>query len=136
MNAVDTNILVYANDPRDPRKQMIAGTLLEEMDDGVLLWQVVCEFFAASRKLDPFGYGPADAWRDIAELRTAWRTVLPTWNTQVRAHALLQSRSVSYWDALLLSACREAGVLRLYSEDLDTHDGLDGLEIVNPFRQG
>jgi hypothetical protein len=25
-------------------------------------------------------------------------------------------------------------VNRLYSEDLDTHDGIDGLEIVNPFR--
>jgi hypothetical protein len=41
MNAVDTNILVYANDPRDPRKQTIAGTLMEDLDDGVLLWQVV-----------------------------------------------------------------------------------------------
>jgi predicted nucleic acid-binding protein len=133
MNAVDTNVLVYANDPRDPRKQAIAGTLMEDMDNGVLLWQVVCEFFAASRKLEPFGYSLADAWRDIADLRTTWRIVLPTWNTQVRAHALIQSYSLSYWDALLLGACREAGVLRLYSEDLDAHDGLEGLEIVNPF---
>lgn len=134
MNAVDTNILVYANDPRDPRKQAIAGTLLEDIDDGILLWQVVCEFFAASRKLEPFGYGLADAWNDMAELRTTWRTVIPTWNVQIRGYALVRRYSLSYWDALLLGACREAGVQRLYSEDLDTHDGLDGLEIVNPFR--
>jgi predicted nucleic acid-binding protein len=134
MNALDTNILVYAHDSRDPRKQAIAGSLVEDLDDGALLWQVACEFLSASRKLEPFGYGLAQAWQDIQDLYIVWKTILPSWNTLARAQLLCRRCSISHWDALLLSACREAGIARLYSEDLDTHDGLDGLEIVNPFR--
>jgi len=40
----------------------------------------------------------------------------------------------SSWDAILVAACLDYGVTRLYTEDL--HHGLriDSLEIVNPFR--
>jgi pimeloyl-ACP methyl ester carboxylesterase len=51
MNAVDTNILIYLNDPRDPVKQGIAISLVSALTEGVLLWQVACEYLAASRKL-------------------------------------------------------------------------------------
>lgn len=134
MNAVDTNILVYAHDPRDPAKQAIAGTLVEDLDDGALLWQVACEFLAANRKLEPFGYDLAQGWQDIQDLSAVWKTVLPSWSTLIRSQSLCQRVSISFWDALLISACQEAGIVRLYSEDLDTHDGLEGLEIVNPFK--
>ena len=39
----------------------------------------------------------------------------------------------SYWDALLVAASMEAGVTRLYSEDLPGRQPPPGLEIVNPF---
>jgi len=51
MTAVDTNVFLYAHDPRDSRKQAIALSLLGSLNDGVLLWQVACEFLAAGRKL-------------------------------------------------------------------------------------
>ena len=51
MNAVDTNVLLYARDPRDARKQATAAALVESLDDAVLLWQVACEYMAATRKL-------------------------------------------------------------------------------------
>jgi predicted nucleic acid-binding protein len=133
MNAADTNVLVYAKDPRDPRKQAIAVSLISTLIPGVLLWQVACEFLAASRKLEGLGYSLREAWQDIEELRDVWNVVFPTWNTQTHAYMLAERYSISYWDALLLSACRESGVKRLYSEDLHTHNGLDGIEIVNPF---
>jgi len=56
MNAVDTNILIYIHDPRDPIKQEKAEHLVASLTDGVLLWQVACEFVAASRKLAAFGF--------------------------------------------------------------------------------
>jgi len=43
MNAVDTNVLIYAHDPRDPVKQNRAAELIASLTDGVLLWQVSCE---------------------------------------------------------------------------------------------
>ena len=42
MDAVDTNVLLYAHDPRDAAKQATAASLLSSLTDGVLLWQVAC----------------------------------------------------------------------------------------------
>ena len=69
MNAVDTNVLLYIHDFREPAKQQIAARLTKSLDEPVLLWQVACEYLAASRKLQPFGYSRESAWRDIRDLR-------------------------------------------------------------------
>jgi predicted nucleic acid-binding protein len=65
MNAVDTNVLLYVHDPRDVTKQVTAANLLQSLADGVLLWQVACEYLAASRKLVPFGYNLTQAYQDV-----------------------------------------------------------------------
>jgi predicted nucleic acid-binding protein len=49
MNAADTNVLLYVHDTRDATKQATASNLLQSLTDGVLLWQVACEYLAASR---------------------------------------------------------------------------------------
>ncbi|MCL0098694.1 hypothetical protein M1O16_02395 [Dehalococcoidia bacterium] len=85
MNAVDTNILFYVPDPRDPAKQATAASLVQSLTDGVLLWQVVCEYLAASRKLEPLGYRRSQAWEDIRDLRRVWTTILPGWGVLDRA---------------------------------------------------
>jgi predicted nucleic acid-binding protein len=133
MNAVDTNVLLYVHDPRDPDKQITAAALLQSLTDGVLLWQVACEYLAASRKLEPFGYSRDQAWQDIRDLRRVWTTVLPGWGVLAVAERLLSAYSLSFWDALIIAACLEGGVTRLYSEDFDAYPRVDGLEIVNPF---
>jgi hypothetical protein len=51
MIGVDTNVLICACDKADPRRQQIALDLVTNLEDGVLLWQVACEFISASRKL-------------------------------------------------------------------------------------
>lgn len=133
MNAVDTNILIYARDPREPIKQALATSLLSSMIDGVLLWQVACEYIAASRKLERFGYDRMQALADVADMRQAWKTVLPTWSVMDKAIHLLTKYQLSFWDGLIISARLEAGVTRLYSEDFDASAQAEGLEIVNPF---
>jgi predicted nucleic acid-binding protein len=132
MNAVDTNVLIYAHDPRDPRKQSAAIALIESLKDVALLWQVACEYISAGKKLEPFGYSRAQAWQDIQELRSVWDAVLPSWEVADRAQQLLDRYSLSYWDAMLAAACLEAGVTTLYSEDFG-QGNIDSLEIVNPF---
>jgi predicted nucleic acid-binding protein len=62
MIALDTNVLIYACDKADPRRQQIALDLISNTLDAVILWQVACEFIAASRKLDQQGFNAADAW--------------------------------------------------------------------------
>ena len=133
MNAVDTNILIYTHDPRDPIKQATAVALVASLSDGVLLWQVACEYMAASRKLEPFGHSQARAWQELRRLRSAWTTVLPTWLVIDHTEELMSRYHLSLWDALIVAACLENGVTRLYSEDFDASAATTGLEIINPF---
>ena len=134
MNAVDTNILIYAHDTRYPDKLVIAESLIRTLTDGVLLWQVACEYVAASRKLAVLGFSPDKAWQDVYKLQKLWNTQLPTWEGLRRAEGLMNRYSLSSWDALIIAACLESGVTRLYSEDFDVSAQAEGLEIVNPFK--
>lgn len=93
---------------------------------------MACEYIAASRKLEPFGYSRAQTWRDINDLRRVWTTILPSWSVLERAERLLDTYSLSFWDAMIIAACLEGGVTRLYSEDFDASARVDGLELVNP----
>lgn len=133
MNAVDTNILIYACDGRDPVKQAIAIRLVESLDSGVLLWQVACEFVAASRKLATSGFTARAAWARLAEFAAVMPVIPPSPSIWPVAERLHVERNVSFWDAMLLAACREAGVSRLFTEDLP--GGIvEGLSVVDPFR--
>jgi predicted nucleic acid-binding protein len=134
MNAVDTNVLIYARDPRDLTKQAKASTLLQSLTDGVLVWQVSIEYMAASRKLIPFGYDRSQAYQDLIDMRRSWLTILPVWIVQDIAEDLLTRYSLSFWDALLIAACLEGGVTRLYSEDFDGYSHIESLTLVNPFK--
>ncbi len=133
MNAVDTNILIYVNDLRDTAKQVIAASLVSTLTDGVLIWQVACEYLAASRKLESLGYDRAQAYQYIRDLQQVWYTALPTWLVIDRAEDLMSRFSLSHWDSMIVSACLEANVETLYTEDFGYSD-LDGLKIVNPFK--
>jgi len=61
MIALDTNVLIYCCDQRDPRHQKIALDLVADTTEGILPWQVACEFIAASRKLAEQGFTAAHA---------------------------------------------------------------------------
>jgi predicted nucleic acid-binding protein len=72
MNAMDTNILVYAHDPTDPAQQKCARDLVETLADPVLLWQVAIEHLSAIHKLKNKGMdvNPRDAFTKVRELAT------------------------------------------------------------------
>ena len=134
MNAVDTNVLIYAYDPRDAAKQNKAVNLIASLTDGVLLWQVACEYIAASRKLAAYGLSQPQAWRHLQQLRGVWPLVLPTPTVLDEAERLVSSGNLSIWDALMVAACVESGVTTLYSEDFDASTTpLTGVQIINPF---
>jgi predicted nucleic acid-binding protein len=133
MNAADTNILFYAHDPQVPDKQQLAAALISSLNDGALLWQVACEYLWASRKLEGFGYSHLRAFDDISDLRRIWTTLLPDWRVLDRSDELRSKYSLSFWDSLLISACLEGRVRRLFSEDFGGYGWIESLEIINPF---
>jgi predicted nucleic acid-binding protein len=133
MIALDTNVLIYACDKSETRRQQIALDLIADAKNGVLLWQVACEFVAASRKLSEQGFTASNAWDRLSEFVAVLRLALPTVGILERARGLHLTHGVSFWDATILAACAETGVDVLYSEDVPGLDTIGGLRVVNPF---
>ena len=132
VDSFDTNVLVYACDKSDAKKRKIAQQVLESKD-GVLPWQSACEFISATRKLAVRGFTVTDAWRHLGFLLESMPLVLPNRMVLDHARRLQVEQHWSYWDALSVAAALDAGVTRLYSEDLPGSTPPPGLDIINPF---
>lgn len=113
MIAVDTNVLIYACDQADQRRQKIALDLVTSSTDGVLLWQVACEFLSASGKLSKQGFTPTDAWNRLNEFQDLLPLVLPTDANLVRAKALHLTGG-----GVTLGCPHPVGVCRSWRRDL------------------
>ena len=133
MIALDTNILICACDKTDPKRQQVALGLVSSAADGVLLWQVAREFVAASRKLKSHGFAAVDAWNRLADYLAIFPLILPAAGALNTARILHAEDGLSFWDAMIVAACLQCGVTRLYSEDLPGRAVRGPLEIVNPF---
>jgi predicted nucleic acid-binding protein len=137
MNAIDTNVLYYSLDADEVVKQPLAIALLGRLavsSDTVLPWQVVCEFLGLLRKRQHQGRMTSQQVEDnLMEVVGLFPPVLPTRSVLDRSLDLTRRFSLSHWDSLLVAACAEASVGRLYSEDMDDGAQYDGVTIVNPF---
>jgi len=132
MNAVDTNVLIYACDSCDEAKQSRALALLESLPDCVLLWQVAHEFIASSRKLASHGFTPQHAWARLDEFCATMTLVPPSPAALTLTRQFHEIARVSFWDAALLAACADAGVRTLYSVDVPGSE-IELVRVVNPF---
>ena len=134
MNAIDTNIWIYCHDRRDSRKQKTARDLVLGVQPMGLLWQVGCEFVAAARKLEPFGFTQQMAWNALADMQAmADEVLLPDPESWTDAEELQSQYQLQFWDALLLAGCVRGAVTTLYSEDFSEHEEIHGIRIVDPF---
>lgn len=73
---------LYTCDKSEPERQQKALALIDRVTDGVLPWQVACEFIAASRKLQGQGFTPAAAWDRLADFRQLLCTGPSCWRQQ------------------------------------------------------
>ena len=133
---VDTNILVYDRDRRDPAKHERARewmlALWERPGLGVVSSQVLTEFYwTVTRKLRP-GLGEEAARRYVRTL-FAWECVETTQATISDAWAIQERFELSFWDSLIVAAARVGRCGVLLTEDLQDGQDLDGLLVVSPF---
>ena len=131
---VDTNILVYADDrnagpKRDRARELISQVMTERT--GVLSLQVFQEYFAvATKKLGL----PAVSVRQRIELLSRLDVVLLGVEDLLSAVDLHRLHGFSIWDALIIRAALNARCRVLFTEDLQDGRRIDGLEVVNPFK--
>ncbi len=130
---IDTNILVYADDAFDPRKQQLALDLVVDLrarQEGVLSTQVLKEYFVtATRKL---GLEAHIARQRVTQFGR-FELIQPTLDMLLAAMDLQQNHSLSFWDALILQTASAARCRVLYSEDMQAGARIGEVFIVNPF---
>jgi len=128
----DTNVLVYTDDKASPAKQRRALDLIAEhrrARTGVVSLQVLQEYFVTvTHKLH---LDPRIARRKvelIAEFDIASQEVAD----KLAAIDLHRLHDVSFRDALVLRAAKQAGCSIHLSEDMQGNREIDGVQIVNP----
>lgn len=132
---VDTNILVYAYNESDKRKQEKAKTLLIGLwntGTGCLSVQVFQEFYTiVTRKLTlPL---PVETVMIIIEDLSAWEYHIPDANDVLAAINIQQSYQLSFWDAMIIRSASKLGCNLIWSEDLNHGQSYEGIKVINPF---
>ncbi len=138
MNAkvfVDTNILVYARDASETKKQEQAKqwmAYLWQSRLGRLSYQSCNEYYVVTtQRLKP-GLSRKAAQDDIKAFE-AWNP-LPIDRPVIENAWRIQERyQFSWWDSLILSAAQIQGCKYLLSEDLQHEQMINDVQVINPF---
>jgi len=132
---VDTNVLVYARDAREPVKQPLAANWIARLwqeQSGRTSMQVLSEYYVTvTRKLNP-GLKPAVAWNDVQSL-LSWQPQAIDAALIRRAREIEQQHRLSWWDSLIVAAAQWQNCPVLLSEDLQDRGVYGGVTVRSPF---
>lgn len=130
---IDTNILCYTIDEKNPVKQTVARNLLNSHfpSEVFISTQVLQEFYnvATNKMKQP----SADVKNNALAAATNYNVAQVTVHTIFSAIDLSIRYQFSIWDSLILASAIEAGCDTLYTEDLNDGQVVEGVKIVNPF---
>lgn len=130
---VDTNVLIYAVDLADPRKQRLAKKWLDELWKGRmgrLSFQVLQEFYV---KVSQKGLATVDEARAEVRDLIAWHPVSADGDLLRRSWEIQDRYRLSFWDALIVAAAKTSACRYLLTEDLQDGQNLDEVLVVSPF---
>ncbi len=130
---IDTNLLIYAEASDAPEKQRTALSVLKQFYEGangVLSTQVLQEYCnVALKKLGL----PLQHVRAQLDLYEQFEVVQVTPVIIRAALDVHQTRSVAFYDAIIVASAQASGCVVLLSEDMNSGEVVAGVRIVNPF---
>jgi predicted nucleic acid-binding protein len=131
---IDTSVLVYFVDADEPEKQEISRRLVWEHlaeGAGTTSVQVLREFFWSSRRLrTPVSHETAS---EAVEYLAKFSPLQEDASMVLEAVRRTQKMSISFRDALIVEAALKAGADRLFTEDLQHGQVIEGMRVENPF---
>jgi predicted nucleic acid-binding protein len=138
---VDTSVLVYRVDPRDPLKQQVAIDVLRaglRADQLCIAHQSVLEFVAAvSRPQADLAGAPllerADALLEAEALLAEFPVLYPNRETMRTAIRGAATYGLPWFDAHLWACAEVNGLYELLSEDFQHGRHYGSVRAVNPF---
>ena len=132
---LDTNVLVYAYDPTDRRKQQTAQGLVRRALAGeiVISTQVLAEFAVTLlHKMSPAGR-PEDVAAALDALGPIG-VVVPDGDLVRRAVEARGAYGIHFYEGMIVAAAERGGCERLWSEDMNSGQQYFGVTVENPFR--
>ncbi len=133
---VDSNLVIYANDRNAGRKQTRAIEVVQRLmcaQMGSLSIQVLQEY--ANVALTNLKQEPAVVLRQL-KLLESLTMITPTPSTVRRSVEIRNAYQIAFWDAAIIAAAEVGDCDMILSEDLNTGQYYDGIEVVNPFEAG
>lgn len=129
---VDTNIWLYAFIKVQDGVKSDAARVFILSSEPILSTQVVNE--VCINLLRRANFTEEQIGRLIESFYTKYTVMELKSSSLMAASRLRQQYAFSFWDSLIVASALEAGVSRLYSEDMQSGLIIDNqLEIVNPF---
>ena len=135
LDFLDSNVLVYAYDISDPKKQRVAQALVERAVAGEVVAspQVLAEFAATLlHKLSPAA--PPDDVTAILDALGPIKLVPSDAGVVRRAVEAHAAYGLSFYDGMIVATAERAGCERIWSEDLNPGQKYFGVMVTNPFR--
>lgn len=132
---IDTNVLVYAHDTQDARKQSKAQEIIFNglrLGAAVISTQVLSEFFVAITQKIEKPLSAAKAKKEIILLSNLEVIEIDV-PIITRAIDIKIKWRLSYWDSLILSAAERAQCSKIYSEDFSDGRSYDSVRACNIF---
>ncbi|MBW2433979.1 MAG: PIN domain-containing protein [Deltaproteobacteria bacterium] len=132
---LDTNILVYAYDEHEPKKQKKAQYILTagiDQENIVVSVQVLSEFFnVVTRHIrKPMSADEAQEIINTLSILPVQELDLTMVNRAIDTHKTYQ---ISFWDSMIISAAERAGCTMIISEDLSHGQTYHNMVVRNPF---
>ncbi|MBW2432502.1 MAG: PIN domain-containing protein [Deltaproteobacteria bacterium] len=132
---VDTNIFIYAHDIDSGPKHDIAASIIETLwknKAGIISTQVLQEFYVNVTRKIKMRLTRTQA-RGVIENYLVWHLELNGPDTILLASEIEERHHLSFWDAMILAAARNAEAEKILTEDLNPGQIVEGILIENPF---
>ncbi len=129
---IDTNILIYSSDQADKLKQTKAREVLRDIlknHIGVISTQVIQEFYVVATnklKINPL------LVKNIIHAFENYEIILISPSIIKDSIDCNILNQISFWDSLIISAAESANCEKVYTEDLNHEQIINGVTIENP----
>ena len=131
----DTNVLVYAADNRDERKQRISRNLIKDAlngrIDGWISVQTLSEFINSTLNKLKLPLDKVDGFLDFFDNLPI---VNPDRTLPRRGLEIKNRYDIQFYDAMMLAAAERAGAAEFYTEDLNDGQLYGSVKAVDPFK--
>ncbi|MCL1806569.1 MAG: PIN domain-containing protein [Oscillospiraceae bacterium] len=128
---LDTNIFVYTQSSKEPRKRFVSLDIMKRYDCCVStqVFNEICNVMTKKLKMRI-----EEVTQIIEAVYRSCNTSTVSYDTIQKALRLKEQYHYSYYDSLILASALESGCQTVFTEDMRDGQTIDNrLELVNPF---